>query len=232
MLANNSVDDQAPRYALFDIDKTITTEDTFLLLLKVALQDCPPRILLLAIGLPVFIATFVFSLEKKWAKSWVLWCLTVGKSPSEANDYLCNIVSSRSAALWIPAARDEILRLRKDFIEVVFVTASATLWTAPLLQKAQLTNCVLIGSTTRWWAGGLVLASKNCYGKEKVERLNETMPLGWQEKCACGFSDSPADIPMLQFCQQRFYISPTPRQIKKFTNAFGAQNGKILTWRG
>lgn len=215
--------------AFFDVDKTITTQDTFLLLLREGLKKAPWRGAVLASFWPVFASTALFRLEKKHAKGAALWALTVGLSDADAKGWMRDVVTGAADALWLPEALEEIQTLESQGFEIVFVTASADAWIAPLLAARGFAGRTLIASRLKRFAGGVVLDGRNCFGEEKVRRIEDALgrALSW----AKGYSDSVADLPMLRLCAERILVSPLASHEKAYARAVGPEGYRRVEWR-
>jgi len=215
--------------AFFDVDKTITRSDTFLLLLRCALQEAPWRALFFVPLCPVFIVTALFRLEKRHAKGAALWIMTVGRSEATTQAWFAATIAKHAADLWLDAAEKELRALLAAGASVVFVTASAPEWISPLLASRGFASHPLIGTRIKRFAGGFCLAGFNCYGAEKVRRIEEAFgtALVW----AHGYSDSYADAPMLERCEKRVLVSPTPAHLSAYEKRLGKSGFTCVDWR-
>jgi phosphatidylglycerophosphatase C len=215
--------------ALFDVDKTITTQDTLLLLIKTSLAKAPWRAVFYVLASPLFFSTFLFRLDRGVAKGASLWAVTVLRDKESVLQQWQTLIRAQSASLLLPQALAEIQSLRQKGFEIVFVTASAPEWIAPLLQEAGCGKDSLIGTHLRWRWGGFTVVGKNCFSEEKVRRLRLELPkLGIWKK---GYSDSYADAPMLELCQERFLISPTKPHLSRYLKRLGENSFKVFRWR-
>jgi phosphatidylglycerophosphatase C len=205
-------------YAFFDVDGTVISKDSFRLILKEGLRLQPWRVLLLALFLPVFFVTVLLRLDKKYAKSCTLWSLTVFKSRKEAIQFLDKVVDSWIDKIWFQEVNDEIAELRKQGYGICFVSASGQFWVRKMVAAKVSVPFVIIGSKLGFFAGGIIFRSKNCYEIEKLHRIHERLghDLLWRH----GYSDHPADIPMLDRCEKRHLISPTPHHLEQFEKRF------------
>jgi phosphatidylglycerophosphatase C len=215
--------------AFFDVDKTVTLEDTFLLLVRMRLKESPWRVLILLPLCPLFVLTFLFKFDRGYAKGAVLWSLTVGMGQKRAIAWLRSALALHANALWLPEAEAEIRDLEANGYSVVFVTASAPEWIVTLLEAKGFESRTLVGTRLREFLSGLCVAGANCYGDEKVRRIQETLESGFvSEK---GYSDSAADLPMLRLCKERILVTPTKEHVRVYTTALGAHGFRIVNWR-
>lgn len=218
---------QTPRYAFFDFDGTLICQDSFLTLLKKILKSEPIRILPLIFISPFLILTGLFKLDKTFAKSLILWCLTVGKEKRECARFLRNILATESSTMWFQEAIPTFEKLKEEGIEIVVVTASGQTWVRGMLHGKYFNFKTIIGSKLTFYAGGVILKSKNCYQKEKIKRIHEA--LGENFTWHSAWSDHIADLPMLLKSQERFIISPKEKHKSTFKKVLG-DNFKILNW--
>ncbi|APJ03871.1 HAD-IB family phosphatase [Silvanigrella aquatica] len=218
---------QRPRYAFFDFDGTLICQDSFVTLLKKTLKSEPWRILFFFLITPVLIVTVIFKLNKTTAKSAILWSLTVGKSKRECAQFLRNILTTESNALWFQEALPTFEQLNAQGVEIVIVTASGQTWVRGMLHGKFSNFKTIIGTKLRFFAGGVILKSRNCYQEEKIKRIHEI--LGHDFIWHSAWSDHIADLPMLLKSQERYIICPKEKHKKIFEEKLG-NNYKILNW--
>jgi len=218
---------QKPRYAFFDFDGTLICQDSFLTLLKKILKCEPIRIFLFVLISPFLILTGIFRLDKTFAKSLILWCLTVGKDKRKCAQFLRNILATESSSIWFQEANETFEKLRNEGIEIVIVTASGQTWVRGMLHGKYPHFKLIIGSKLKFFAGGVILKSKNCYHKEKIRRIQEALGenIIWQS----AWSDHIADLPMLLKSQERYVICPKNKHKKIFKQKLG-ENFILLNW--
>jgi phosphatidylglycerophosphatase C len=215
--------------AFFDVDKTITNQDTFLLLVREGLKKSPWRGVVLGSFWPLFVSTALFGLEKRHAKGAALWALTVGLSDQAAKQWMHSVVAQAADDLWLPEALEEIQALETQGHEIVFVTASASAWITPLLEARGFEQRTLIATRLKRFAGGVVVDGHNCFAEEKVRRIEET--LGRALTWAKGYSDSVADLPMLRLCTERILVSPLRAHEEAYRKAVGPSGYRRVEWR-
>lgn len=219
---------QTPRYAFFDFDGTLICQDSFLTLLKKILKSEPLRIPLLLMISPFLILTGLLKLDKTLAKSLILWSLTVGKEKRECARFLRNILATESNALWFQEAIETFEKLKQEGVEIVVVTASGQTWVRGMLHGKYSHFKLIIGSKLTFYAGGVILKSKNCYESEKIKRIHEA--LGENIIWHSAWSDHIADLPMLLKSQERYIICPKEKHKKIFEKRL-EKNFKLLNWK-
>lgn len=216
--------------AFFDVDKTITAEDTFLLLVREGLKGSWWRGVFFATFSPLYVGTAWLGTSRAFSKGASLWALTVGRGAEGGLAWTRSVIAREAKRLLLPDAVDEIRRLEAAGHEVVFVTASAVEWIEPLLEAAGLPGRTLIGSRVRHAVGGWVMAGPVCYGAGKIARIEEALGRGgyvW----AKGYSDSFADAPMLGRCVERILVDPSPRHLEAYERALGRGGFRLVAWR-
>jgi len=203
-----------PRYAFFDFDGTLVSQDTFLILLKAGLKPQPWRLLFIILFSPMLLATWIFKLDKAMAKSLLLWSITVFKGKKGAIQFLQNTMLQEKDKIWFPQAIAEFEKLKQENIEIVVISASGTTWIRALLRSKYKNFKLIIGSRLGFCLGGIVLTSKNCYHEEKIKRIQEI--LGDDFVWHSAWSDHIADLPMLKKAGLRYVISPKEKHVETF----------------
>lgn len=214
-------------YAFFDVDGTVISRDSFMLILKEGLKRSPWRAGFLLLFCPVYVLTPLLSLDKKYAKSATLWLLTVGRGRKGAVSFLRDLLLPHWDSLWFPEMNSTLEELRSAGIAICYVSASGQIWVRSLVRKMDPGPKVVIGSKLGFALGGVVMRSRNCFSQEKVQRIGAM--LGSDLEWHSGFSDHTADLPMLTPCARRYLISPQARHIVNYKKAFG-ENFKLLKW--
>ena len=189
--------------AIFDFDHTITTTDTFLDIIiflfgkfrfVTGMIICSPILFLYTLG--------VLSNEK--AKSAVISHFFKGM-PKELFEMLCTRYSrSGIGKVARPEALARIRWHKKQKHCVIIISASLESWIKPWAKEIGIDDVI---ATVPEFIDGKVtgrLASKNCYGRRKIERLFEKYPDA--EKCTVyAYGDSSGDREILAFADYPFY---------------------------
>jgi phosphatidylglycerophosphatase C len=216
-----------PQIAFFDVDGTVIASDSFLHLARWRLQTEPWRILLLLVTLPVFIATYFFNLDRRGAKSALLWSLTVFKSKRATVRMLSQELPERLCNTWFVEASSVISELRRNGVHICYVSASGQIWIRGLLARCDGGMRTVIGSKLGFRFGGVMMTSPNCYREEKLNRIGAA--LGTNFEASHAFSDHPADIPMLTMANERTIVSPRAKNLSKFENTL-KKPYRVVTW--
>ncbi|WGL60008.1 HAD-IB family phosphatase [Pigmentibacter sp. JX0631] len=216
------------RYAFFDFDGTLISKDSFLIILKKIISNEPYRLFLLLLWTPFLLATAIFRLDKTFAKSVILWSLTVGKDKKLCAQFLRNILATESNSLLFTEVIPTFQQLKSQGIEIVIVTASGQTWVRGMLHGKVQNIRLIIGSELTYFAGGVILKSKNCYQAEKIKRIEKI--LGTNIEWHSGWSDHIADLPMLSLAKERHIICPKKKHLKIFEKNLNG-NFKLHNWK-
>jgi phosphatidylglycerophosphatase C len=190
------------RIAFFDFDGTITTRDTLLEVIKFYKGNFKFYFGFI-VHAPFLIAYKAGIISNQSAKERVLKYF-FGGIKQESFQQRCNEFSaSHIAQLIRPKALHEIEKLKGAGAEVVIVSASAENWIAAWCKE---NNLQLIG--TKLQVVNDLLTGKiegfNCYGKEKVNRINKAFDLLGYDEIFC-YGDTKGDKPMLELATFSFY---------------------------
>jgi phosphatidylglycerophosphatase C len=216
-----------PKYAFFDFDGTLISQDSFLYLLKTGLRQEPWRLVFLLCVSPVVILTFLFKLNKTVAKSCVLWSLTVFRGKRATLAFFHKTMSEMVSQVWFEQALGQLESLREQGVEIVIVSASGLPWIRSLLRHRFREAKLIIGTRTRFFCGGVICASWNCYQEKKLLRIEELLGSNFEWHSA--WSDHIADLPMLKKAPLRYIISPKKKHLKIFDRELD-QNYTLLNW--
>lgn len=188
--------------ALFDFDGTITFKDSLIDFTRYAVGDFRWLLGMLYLS-PVLLAMIIKILPNDRVKQrymkhfFAKW--TIEQFQSKADSYAKNGIPGivRKGAL------ERIEWHLNNGDKVVVVTASMENWLRKWCQKQGLD---LIATEMESVNGNLTgrFAGKNCYGKEKVERIKQRLSLSSFEKIYA-YGDSSGDLPMLSLADVTAY---------------------------
>jgi len=190
------------RIAFFDFDGTVTTKDTFLEFIKFSKGPFAfySGFLLYA---PFMIAFKLKLISNQAAKQLIIRHF-FGRMPLSKFQALCDEFASKVVPTLVrPKALKEIKKLQDLGAKVVVVSASAENWLRGWCEMMKVewiatrlacSNDLLTGS----------LEGNNCYGDEKVRRVNEVYDLGEYDEIYC-YGDTNGDKPLLALATIAFY---------------------------
>lgn len=188
--------------AFFDFDGTITSKDSFVEFMKRE-RGAAYFYAGMLLHLPVLVGMKTGLLSNQRVKEMVLsFCFrkwTKDKLEQAGHRFAAEVIPS----LIRPKAAVEIAKLKGLGAEVVIVTASPQEWIKPWCDTQGL-GCVasaLEYNSDRFTGK---LAGKNCYGEEKVKRIQQQFDLSQYSKILA-YGDTKGDQPMLQLATHAFF---------------------------
>jgi HAD superfamily hydrolase (TIGR01490 family) len=209
------------RYAFFDLDHTLLPFDTQTLFCNYVLHRHPWRIVLHAWFLPYALGRAVGLVDTPLAKRAFLsylWGMKRAHLRRLARDFAHDCVDT-----WIyPELRAEILRHKHQGRKLVLNTASPDFYAEEIAAVLDFDHCV----ATRFTLGNIVplrppLTSTNNKREVKIAAMKAAIPgvaaLTDEQRFHCwAYSDSSADIPLLEFCGNRILVHPSSGLKKRF----------------
>ena len=192
------------KQALYDFDGTITSKDTTILLLIELLKLRPWRFSRLI----WFLFRMIVSSDiksKQGFKNKAIGCLIKGLSDRDLSGALKDF-RNKVKFLYRPLILTSIDKTIQDGCTVLIVTASPSFAISECMSDLQ----VIILGTEFEKEGNIytgLLKSKNCYGQEKVNRINEwatsnNITLSVQS----AWSDHFSDFDMLSLSAKRYWV--------------------------
>jgi phosphatidylglycerophosphatase C len=192
--------------ALFDLDGTLIAWDCQLLFRHHVVRQEPWR----RIFLPVFLGLLPFyGLLGTEGMKRVFLSYLWKMPPETLARYSKEFAASVMPAIY-PELLDEIQRHRHAGHLLIMVSASPEFYVAEIGKRLgfHLVHGTVVES------GPFFPDLENHKGAAKVERLYEVLPPSYFEKgmlrnCR-GYTDSSADLPMLELCQSALLVNPSP----------------------
>jgi phosphatidylglycerophosphatase C len=188
--------------ALFDFDGTVTKKDSFLVFIRfyVTKWKLFQGVFILS---PIFIAYKLKLISNEKAKKGFVKYFFGGEDELEF-DRKCNIFGNTVLPKILrKSALTNLIQHKKQGHKVIIVSASLENY---LIDWCKNNDFELI-ATKLETSNGLItgnFSSKNCYGKEKVERIHSHINLAdYLEIYAYG--DTKGDLPMLELATKPFY---------------------------
>ena len=188
--------------ALFDFDGTLTTKDTFLEVIKHYrgnLQFWWGMLLL-----SPFLVAFKLKLMPNWrAKEMVISWFFKNEEYRAFQAACTRFCDEKVGALIKPEALEAFKKHLANGDRVVVVSASAEDWVKPWCQ-AQGVECIATRLAVQDGKLTGKLLGANCYGPEKVNRVNLLLNLTEYDK-VYAYGDSGGDKEMLALAHHPFY---------------------------
>ncbi len=201
-----------PMTAVFDLDKTITRRATYLpFLLSVARHD--PRKLLRAAPIVAAALAYKIGLVSRGRVKEIMLGAVLGKaSRAEVAAYANAFVSDCVAHGLRPGALRAISEHRALGHNLVLATASFDFYVEPLGRELGFDR--VIATRAAWSRDGRLLGridGENCYGAEKLRRLEEALPDLRATTRVVAYSDSHVDLPLLRWAHRGVAVNPSRR---------------------
>jgi len=202
------------KYAFFDLDHTITRQDSGMVFVNRYIKKHPlyawryiPALFLVILWklklLPLYrLKQFFFSFIK-------------GKNVKEISEMAELFVKEEFDYLCKKGALEEINRLQQEGYTLVLASASPEFYVA--FFAAKLGIDIYVGTTyeliNNMYTGKI--KRPDCRGAAKIDRIRKMIDLnGYSIKDAYAYSDSRADIPLLQLAANRFFVDKKKWRIK------------------
>ena len=190
------------KIAFFDFDGTITTDDSLLKFIRFVVGDVKFLIGLVAIS-PMLVLYKMKFIPNYKAKQIMLSWYFKGTRQEDflkvAGEYSLGHIDK----IVRPQAMQKIQWHKDEGHKVVVVSASVECWLRPWCDKNGLD---LIGTQLEIEDNMVTgkLLSKNCYGKEKANRIRERYDLNSFD-FIYAYGDSRGDDEMLELAQEKYY---------------------------
>ena len=194
---------------VFDLDSTLTQKDTYLAFLLRYLLTHPAR-LVRTIGLPFDVARFKLGQRDNcWLKRRFLNAILGGADRAEVDGFSRRFVE----ILWRRGMRRSALNRLAEHQQagdrVILVTASFDFYVGYLAQRLGIDEVLAPGA--EWEDERLTgkLAGLNCYGVEKLRRLDALLGESRSEYEVTAYSDHHSDAALLDWADKAVAVAPT-----------------------
>lgn len=216
--------------AVFDFDGTLVSHDSATAFIKDLILQSWPKTLAALLATPFALPLFLSNGTRRFGISVYCWIATLGYSARDLlraarrfqGDYF-----DRHGANVYQEAVDKIREHQKLGHEILVLSGSMPWMIRLLLRYHRIKVNRIIGTRGRRFLGGFII-KVHCYHKDKL-RMARRLGLDIQ-RWRYGYSDSAADIPLLEACQKRFLINPSKRTIRRYRRRFG-KSPSVLRWR-
>ena len=199
------------RLVLLDFDGTVIRSDSMWVFLRAFAG--PWFYLRMIVAAPVIVVLACIR-SRSEAKRWLLSFFLKGESLERISGCARQLVP-RLLADVTPQARRVITEAASAGCEVAIVTASPSLWVAPVADALAIS--VVIGTELLFDKGRYTgrFATPNCVGEEKVRRVMARYGITPENRDRfhiTAYGDSAADAPLLRFSNEP-YLNFTPTHI-------------------
>ena len=194
----------AKKVYAFDFDGTLTTKDTLLAFIRYARGNF--KTFLGAVLYFPILMLMLLRLYPNWkAKQMVFAHFFKGMAIDEFND-LCQRFARDNKHLLRPGGQKVIANALAEGSDVIIISASIENWVRPFFEeqwggKIKM-ECTRIDVRHDTVTGKFL--TKNCYGKEKLKRLQRAFPHR-QAYELIAFGDTRGDKQMLEYADKKYY---------------------------
>jgi len=204
-----------PTIAIFDLDSTITRKDTYLAFL-ISLLLAKPWRLTRCLHLPVAIILHKTGLRNNsWLKAIFLRAIAGGLDRNNIEVCADRFLNKLQHNGLRPGALRAIQQHRQAGHQLVLATASFDFYTEKLARKLGFNQ--IICTHAEWSPQGKLtgmIAGVNCYGTNKLQRLNEHFGRQREQFYLIGYSDHHSDAAFLNWVDRGIAVNPT-RKLKQ-----------------
>lgn len=182
-----------------DFDGTITTKDTLLEFIRFAKGT--PRFLFGFLLYSPLMVLMKLHLYPNWKTKQKVFAHFFKGMPIEEFNRLGKAFAASYGNLIRPGAKTMIEKAQTEGVEVVIVSASIDNWVQPFFPSLR-----VLGTQVEVVDGHLTgrFLTPNCYGQEKVRRLEEVYP-DRSTLYVTAYGDSRGDKELLNYADERYY---------------------------
>ncbi len=186
----------------FDFDGTLTKRDTLVEFIRFAKGD-KAFVLCMLRFLPILLAMKA-GLYPNWKAKQKVFSYCFKGMTVDAFNALCRRFAGEKAHLMRPKGKQKIREVLAEGGKVIVVSASINNWVEPFF--SEFGDVFVVGTMVEEREGVLTgrFLTKNCYGREKVNRLLQLYPERRQYHLTA-FGDSRGDMELLDFADEGYY---------------------------
>lgn len=205
-----------PVAVVFDLDRTITRHGTFTPFL---IQVACARPIKFVFTVPLLVAGAAYALgliNRKRLKEFMLKSVLGGCTRDQMAHHVAAFVDRCLSAGLRPGARPAIESHRARGHFLILATASFDFYVERLGDR--LGFDMVVATKSSWDERGRLsgrVDGENCYGAEKLRRLQHEVPQLWGACHVVAYSDSHADLPMLRWADSGVAVNPSRRLRKR-----------------
>jgi phosphatidylglycerophosphatase C len=195
--------------AVFDLDGTITRHDTLLPYVVRLLRRRPWQLVRLLGMVPVLLAFLARRTDHGGVKAALLRHTLRGRSRAEIEAWTNAFVPQLIARGVFPRALEVITGHRAAGHRLVLLSASPDLYVPALARALGFDEAICTG--VRWQADRLdgALATPNCRGEEKAERIRG-LRRRYPGATIAAYANGPADFPHLRIVDEPLLVNGLP----------------------
>lgn len=196
----------------FDFDGTLTKHDSLLCFIRFA---CGTKAFLLCFAhFSPLLILMKLGLYPNWKVKQKIFARCFAGMTEEAFNGLCRRFAAGNASLIRPRGIAKIKELLAAGDKVIIISASINNWVEQFFSETK--GVFVLGTMVEVSEGRLTgrFMTKNCYGKEKVNRLLQLYPERKQYRLTA-YGDSRGDLPLLDFADTAYYKPFRKKSLRK-----------------
>jgi HAD superfamily hydrolase (TIGR01490 family) len=194
-----------PIIAAFDFDGTISYNDVLIYFLYYTHGKVQATLKLVPL-IPTFVAFLTGAMSRQSAKEKVLSHFFRGKTLEQMQQWGIGFAKEKLPHLVRPSAFARIQWHQKRGDRCVIISATLDLFLQPWANTLGIED--VISSRLEMCSEGRVtgrLLGKNCWGDEKIRRLQEVLKIDRSDYILYAYGDSRGDLPLLAYADYPFY---------------------------
>lgn len=212
---------------IFDLDGTITRNDTYLAFCLGYLRYRPARLLRCWI-LPFAVLTFKAGFRSNtWLKVTFLTAIFGGLSRDQIDDWTAIFVPDTLGQSVRRRALEKIAEHRRQGHRLILATASLAPYVEPL--GRQLGFSEILATQVAWSADGRLtgkLDGDNLYGPGKLARVRAYLATDREGRDVIAYTDHHSDLDLLRWADHPVAVSPT----RKLEDAASGDGIAVEVW--
>ncbi|MTH98447.1 HAD family phosphatase [Roseibium sp. RKSG952] len=217
----SSVPATAPDLVVFDLDQTITTNDTYVYFLLSVLRKRPWR-LVYCIPLPFAVAMHKMGLRNNtWLKRVFLRAIC-GGCEREFVEQLGDDVAGRVISKKLrPGAIPVLERHKNRGDRIAIATASIDIYALAIAERLGIDKVDVLCTQAQWNGSKLTgdLASQNLYGSNKTRAVQNWAESAGRSDIDVAYSDHHSDFSLLESARHGVAVNPNDRLMKLASEA-------------
>ncbi|MEX0923884.1 MAG: HAD-IB family hydrolase [Rhodovibrionaceae bacterium] len=216
------------RVAVFDLDRTITRLPSYTPFLLSTLRGRPlSQLSACAATLPWLLGYLLKTVSRAAVKERMLRLTLAGQPREEVEKQARRFVTAWLEGGLRPAARDVCTRHSKAGDQLMLATASFDFYAGLFAEGLGFDS--LVATLSSWSPEGRLLArldGANCYGEEKLRRVQKALPWPRETCYVIAYSDHHSDLPLLGWADEGVAVNPS----RRLAEAAKAQGLRIADW--
>lgn len=194
---------------VFDLDNTITCNDTYLFFLLIFLKHNPIR-LLRCWSLPLALLSFKMKLkDNTWLKKKFLGAIVCGTTNTKIKAFATQFIKTIVKHKLRKKALQEILLHKESGHILILATASFDFYVEEL--GSQLGFDAILCTNSVWENNQLQpdISGDNCYGISKLNKVTHYLEKNTNISYTIAYSDHHSDLPLMDWADEAIAVNPT-----------------------